>query len=216
MLRPWSTRRVRAGLAVERQVQQQHVHPRLAETPAAPLRCARSQPSGPRRCSGTRGRGHAGCLHERILGADVRVEAGADLVTASAGHRGSAGRSILAAVRRDEVPGAFEVPSRIGGPVRIRRAVNTVEELRAEGPRFVPLELAASYPAPAADGRGWKYRASAKFCPISAEPTASSGSLVKPPAPVTSEPFAWTGKSTCAIPHTRSGYGPQQSAGTPA
>ena len=42
------------------------------------------------------------------------------------------------------------------------------------GPRFVPPEEAASYPAPAAEGRGWKYSGPAKFCPISSEPMMTS------------------------------------------
>ena len=34
------------------------------------------------------------------------------------------------------------------------------------GPRFVPLEFAASYPVPAADGRPWKYPGDEKDCPM--------------------------------------------------
>src|SRR5436190_2130931 len=38
------------------------------------------------------------------------------------------------------------------------------------GPRFDPLELAASYPAPAADGRPWKYAGDEKGWPMSRDP----------------------------------------------
>src|SRR2546426_10291524 len=79
-----------------------------------------------------------------------------------------------------------------------------LSSLSLSGPRFVPLELAVSYPSPAAEGRGWKYCGAANFWPSSAEPTASSGCVVNAPSLVSSEPFAWVGKTIWAIPQTPS------------
>jgi hypothetical protein len=41
------------------------------------------------------------------------------------------------------------------------------------GPRFDPLEFAASYPFPAAEGREWKYLSDANGWPMIREPISS-------------------------------------------
>ena len=45
------------------------------------------------------------------------------------------------------------------------------------GPRLDPELAAASYPSPAADGRGWKYSGEVNGWPISSEPTTSTVDL---------------------------------------
>ena len=51
-------------------------------------------------------------------------------------------------------------------------AISVSASLRSVGPLLVPAEAVASYPAPAADGRGWKYSGRVKLWPISALPTS--------------------------------------------
>ena len=67
------------------------------------------------------------------------------------------------------------------------------------GPRLLPLLLAASYPAPADDGREWKYSGLVNVWPMSDDPTTL------PPAD-TSDPCAWRGNTACAMPVMTAGY----------
>src|ERR1700733_3125007 len=72
------------------------------------------------------------------------------------------------------------------------------------GPGLVAPDELPSYPAPAADGRGWKYCGSGfpwrsvNSCPSSADPTSR-------PREYRSEPFAWLWKNSWARPVTISG-----------
>ena len=66
------------------------------------------------------------------------------------------------------------------------------------GPRLVPPEEAASYPAPAAEGRGWKYAGEVKFCPISSEP------MMTPFAPLDCR---WLASGTVAAQERRASTG---------
>ena len=67
-----------------------------------------------------------------------------------------------------------------------------------EGPRFEAELDVPSYPSPAAEGRGWKYFAAVKVCPIRLEPTTM-------PSRLTSEPFALAENPSCEMPVIASG-----------
>ena len=50
-------------------------------------------------------------------------------------------------------------------------AISVSASFRSVGPLLVPPEAVASYPAPAAEGRGWKYSGRVNGWPMSALPT---------------------------------------------
>ena len=66
------------------------------------------------------------------------------------------------------------------------------------GPRLDAPELMASYPVPAAEGRGQKYLVCVNCWPMRLDPTTD-------PLTVTMLPLALCGKMTCATPVMNSG-----------
>src|SRR5262245_9472439 len=76
-------------------------------------------------------------------------------------------------------------------------------------PQFDPLDAFASYPLPAADGRGWKYSSPLKFWPMRRDPP-------RPSAAVTRLPAADVGNATQPTAHTTSGYAIEQIANVAA
>ena len=110
--------------------------------------------------------GHARSLEVRVVGRDVGIEAGARSGHHVDGHR-LAGILLLAACQCR--PGC------------------AVASLAFDCARLVPPELVASYPLPAAEGRGWKYLSEVKLCAISSEPITWPLRRIR-------LPLAWCGK----------------------
>ncbi len=88
--------------------------------------------------------------------------------------------------------------------VKTESLVVPYNSLALVGPRLEPEELAASYPAPAALGRGWKYLSIANGWPSSLEP------ITLPASSLMSEPLALSEKIAWPIPQTIRGYAPQR------
>ena len=169
----WLAPRGRAELAIERQVQRQHVDPRLAEEaelrPSVRPRPA-AAPARPRR----RGRARRAAPARRrppATGAD-RGRC-AEAVTSSAGiGAGASGFSL-----RSRATSAFDaVAQLLRGRPQVRAARRGRVVAVARPPRARP----------------WKYAGLVKRWPISAEPTTC------PLASVTRLPAACCGNSTCA------------------